>query len=196
MKGKNGDRVRIKTWKKMAKEFGLWHAGYINTVNWTDMMESFIPKNRIITVKRASERHFRWQDPLDKDDDYYVPWAAVDFVFDGMTEEEFEQNRIEMWGLLKMAELAIREYAMQPGYLVQGPFHEDMIGKAVLRGPDWNSYVMYEDAIGYITSANGSDNCYVEWHPALNYYSCRIGDGGKHDLVYTDKTMYDLYEQE
>ena len=62
MKYKVGDKVRIKTWRQMQDEFGLDADNAIDCFKkFTTVMESSLPRDRIITLDRVYE-----------DDNYYI----------------------------------------------------------------------------------------------------------------------------
>ena len=53
--------VKIKTWGEMEKEFGLDGTGAINCQHrFTEPMEEYMPKNRIIDVSRKNDG-WEWQ---------------------------------------------------------------------------------------------------------------------------------------
>ena len=60
MKYKAGDKVRIKTWKAMRKEFGLDRDNeYINcSCHFIQDMEEQLPKDRIAIIKSIKNEHY------------------------------------------------------------------------------------------------------------------------------------------
>ena len=61
MKYKVGDKVEIKTWKELGKEFGIKNHGYIPCKkNFVSVMEEDLKKleiNRILTIAVEEERY-------------------------------------------------------------------------------------------------------------------------------------------
>jgi len=94
MKYKVGDKVEIKTWKEMEKEFGLdWHGNIdldlkIGTIRFLKTKEEHLNRNfpnRIVEIKEINERTFCYSSK----GIYFTEWN--DYMIKG-TVSELEKN--------------------------------------------------------------------------------------------------------
>jgi len=87
MKYKVDDKVRIKTWKRMEKEFGILYdddGRYIDcNLHFPNMMEDFVNKHypdRVVTIKQATETYGYYL----MEGDNYHHWT--DDMIDGLCD--------------------------------------------------------------------------------------------------------------
>jgi len=105
MKYKTGDVVTIKPWAELEKiclyknTYGALVLAYKSI--WYPHYETALPKSRIVTLDgELCGGDFTWWIRS-------IPVKAIEMCID--FPEPDDQNRAEMWGYLKLAELALAE---------------------------------------------------------------------------------------
>ena len=84
MRYKQGDKVRIKTWKQMKKEYGVDNCGYI-PMRWGFIreMENYLNDafpDRILTIREVEEDSYEM-----KGND----WRWMDEMIEGLSADEY-----------------------------------------------------------------------------------------------------------
>ncbi len=118
MKYKTGDRVKIKTWAKGREDcirvdgdgWLVFPSTFFPRSYWAQDKERRMPKDRILTLRQELEDG-DWH--VDELDNFYIPKDMIECHAEDSVALDIEwpddQNRAELWGYLKLAELALEE---------------------------------------------------------------------------------------
>ena len=85
---KEGDKVKIRTWKNLEREYGLNYAGNISAPSnrnfFAKIMENIINKefpDRILTIAKKEESYYYMKGIA-------IIWAWCDYMIEGLVKEE------------------------------------------------------------------------------------------------------------